>query len=233
MAWIESFSPAARVLAACASAFALTYVATPLVRISAVRLGLVSRPTHDRWGRRAIARLGGAALFFGVVASALAWAGGKELWGVLAAASLVFLLGLWDDLRRMRPYTKLIGQILVGCFAVLAGIRFDLPDFAWAAIPLSVLWLVFIMNAFNLLDNMDGLAAGVGGIAGFFCTMQSALVGQWSMAVVSAALTGACLAFLRYNFSPARIFMGDSGSHLLGFCLGASALVGTQRQAYN
>lgn len=219
-------------LLAGAAAFCVTLLLTPIVRAFAVRSGRVSRPVADRWGRRAVARLGGVALFAGIVASAsAALPPGGMMTGLLAALSLAFLLGLVDDLRQLAPYTKLIGQLLIGCLVVAAGIRIELVRWAWLSIPLTVFWLVFVMNAFNLLDNMDGLAAGTGAIAAMFCAWHSAFAGQWVLAGFSAIVCGACLGFLCWNFPPAKIYMGDSGSHVLGLSLAALALWGSWRHS--
>ncbi|MBI4596996.1 MAG: hypothetical protein HY737_01160 [Candidatus Omnitrophica bacterium] len=223
----ETFGHVGTAIAAAATAFALTYLLTPLVRALAVNCGWVARPVHDRWGRRVIGRLGGAAMFVSFIAAVLCWVRVDPGMAVLlVGTSLVFLLGLVDDLRRMPPYTKLIAQMLIGCVVVVGGIRLPLIDWIWLSIPLSILWFVFVMNAFNLLDNMDGLAAGVGAIAAAFCALHTGLAGQWMLAVAASIVCGVCLGFLCYNFPPAKIFMGDSGSHLLGFSLAALAVMG-------
>lgn len=221
-----------RAILAGATAFALTLTVTPLVRAVAVRFGLITKPLHDRWGRRAVARLGGVAMFIGFLVATLMWVPLEpKITAILIAGALVFGVGLMDDLRRMQPYVKLVAQLLVGCVAVLGGLRVELIPWPWLSIPLSVLWLVFIMNAFNLLDNMDGLAAGIGAIAAVFCAFHAILASQWTVATMALIVSGVCLGFLRYNFAPAKIFMGDSGSHLLGLSLAALALLGTWRHS--
>ncbi len=210
------------------TAFALSFFFTPLVRMTAVRIGWVSKPVEDRWGKRVIARSGGVAMFLSFIATTLFWVPLEPtVFGLLMGVSLVFVLGLVDDLRRMPPYTKLVVQLLIGCLVVMSGIRITLTHWTWLSVPLSVLWLVLIMNAFNLLDNMDGLAAGIGAIAAGFCVLHGALAGQWVVTTVAAIISGICLGFLRYNFPPAKIFMGDSGSHLLGLSLAILALMGS------
>ncbi|MBI4342350.1 MAG: hypothetical protein HY599_03165 [Candidatus Omnitrophica bacterium] len=215
-----------------ATAFAVAFLLTPWVRSLAVRLGRIEKPVEDRWGRRVIARLGGVAMYAGLAVSIPLWVPlHGPVAGLLAGLTLVFALGLVDDLRRMRPYTKLIAQLLIGCVVVIGGIRVELPQWPWLAVPLSVLWFVLVMNAFNLLDNMDGLAAGEGAIAAAFCALHALRTGQWTVAAVAMATSGVCLGFLRYNFPPAKIFMGDSGSHLLGLTLAALALLGSWHQS--
>lgn len=211
------------------SALLLAWAITPLIRRVAVAAGCVSRPSADRWGRRAIARLGGIPIALSFLGAA-AWAAASEprwIW-LCAAGGVALLTGLADDILGLRPYVKLIAQITAACFAVLAGIQADLPAaVGWAGVPLTVVWLVLVMNAFNLLDNMDGLSAGIGMIAAFFCAWQAAQSGQFGAALVAASVGGATLGFLRYNLPPAKIFMGDTGSQVLGLGLGAAALMGT------
>jgi UDP-GlcNAc:undecaprenyl-phosphate GlcNAc-1-phosphate transferase len=224
----DVWQAAGRAGGAAVTAFFITFLLTPLVRAIAVRGGWISRPVDDRWGRRIVARLGGVAIFLGFLGAALLWpAPHQASAGLFLGAGLVFLLGLWDDVRRMAPYTKLVGQLLIGCLVVAAGIRIELIQWSWLSIPLSVLWLVLIMNAFNLLDNMDGLAAGCGALAAAFCAVHASLAGQWSVVWLCGALVGACAGFLRFNFPPAKVFMGDSGSHFLGSTLAILALMGS------
>ena len=220
------------ILCMAALAFVVTVVLTPVVRFIAVRQGWVSKPTETRWGRRAVARLGGSAMFAGVLAaSSLLGSHSPFSLFMLGGIVLVFLLGFVDDVHRLPPYTKLVAQLLIGCFVVLGGIRLQAVSWAWLSIPISVLWFVLIINAFNLLDNMDGLAAGVGAIAAAFCAVHAALSSQWPVVALAAALCGSCLGFLCFNFPPAKIYMGDSGSHLLGFSLAALSLLGAGRHS--
>ena len=220
------------VAAAGATAFGVTFALTPWVRSLAVRFGWIAKPVDDRWGRRIIARLGGVAMFGGFLSAILLWVPfGPASAVLLGGSALVFALGLLDDLHRLPPYTKLVGQLLIGCAIVLSGVRIELIRWLWLSIPLSILWLVLIMNAFNLLDNMDGLSAGVGAIAAGFCALHAMLSGQSTVAAIALAISGVCAGFLRYNFPPAKIFMGDSGSHLLGVSLAILALMGSWRHS--
>ena len=223
--WLTNHSA---IVAAGLTAFLVTFTLTPLVRSVSVQLGWVAKPVDDRWGRRIIARLGGVAMFAGFVSAILLWVPfGPNSATLLVGGSLVFALGLLDDIRRLPPYTKLIAQLLIGCAIVFSGVRIDLIRWLWLSIPLSVLWIVLIMNAFNLLDNMDGLAAGIGAIASGFCAFHALLTGQPAVATVAVILSGLCAGFLRYNFPPAKIFMGDAGSHLIGVSLAMLALMGS------
>jgi len=213
-----------------ATALGFSLLLTPLVRAIAVRYGWVGRPLEVRWGRRVTARLGGVAMFVSCVGAILYWVPLQPtIVTFLVSLSLVFVLGIVDDIYHLPPYTKLVVQLLIGCFAVASGLRIMLAHWTWLSIPLSVLWFVFVMNAFNLLDNMDGLAAGIGALAAGFCAFHAGRAQEWSAVLLSTILMGTCLGFLRLNFPPAKVYMGDSGSHLLGLGLGMLALVGSWR----
>ena len=162
-----------------ATAFAVTFSVTPFVRRLAVRCGWVDHPLQDRWGRQVTARLGGVAMFLGFLSATICWVPiGGAVKGLLIGTTLVFALGLFDDLHRTPPYTKLVVQLVIGCLVVLSGVRIELIRWPWLSIPLSVLWFVLVMNAFNLLDNMDGLSAGIGALAAGFCAVHGLLAGQ-------------------------------------------------------
>ncbi|MGB3714266.1 MAG: MraY family glycosyltransferase, partial [Candidatus Promineifilaceae bacterium] len=139
--------------------------------------------------------------------------------GVLLASSVVALTGLIDDRRRVPAYVKLAGQILGFLIVVYFGIRISLPIPEWLNYLLTFTWLIGISNAMNFMDNMDGLSAGVSGVAASFILLLATLNNQYLVAALAAGILGACLGFLRYNFKPARIFMGDAGSLFLGFLL--------------
>jgi UDP-GlcNAc:undecaprenyl-phosphate GlcNAc-1-phosphate transferase len=145
--------------------------------------------------------------------------------GVLLAATVVALIGLWDDYRPLPAWAKLAGQF--AGFLVLAyfGVRVRLPIPEPLNYAITLLWLIGITNAVNFLDNMDGLSAGVSAVAAAFILLLALLNDQFLVASLAAALLGACLGFLRYNFPPAQIFMGDVGSLFLGFLL---AVLGIQ-----
>jgi UDP-GlcNAc:undecaprenyl-phosphate GlcNAc-1-phosphate transferase len=212
--------------------FLVTALLTPAVIAGAHRLGWVARPREDRWHRRPTALMGGVAIFLGTLA---AWAtlgrGGLHS-PLLIPAAGIFLLGAVDDRIHLRPYLKLIGQVAAAAFLVLNGpIIRSLPPYL--ALPVTIFWIVGITNAVNLLDNMDGLAAGVSAISalamGAFCLGR----GDLTTAQMACALAGGAAGFLIYNFNPARVFMGDCGSMFLGFSLAGLALDGTQRSAPN
>lgn len=214
------------------SAFALAGVLTPVVIAQARRFGWVAQPRADRWHRRPTALLGGIAIFVATMLPAcllLPW--DRQLGGLAVAATGIFVLGLVDDLRRLSPPVKMMGQAVATCVLLVTGTHGNFGGPPVLSAALTVFWVIGITNAMNLLDNMDGLAAGVATIAAL--TMCGYLVtrGEESHGVLALLLAGACLGFLIYNFSPARVFMGDCGSMFLGFVVSSVALAGTGRLA--
>ena len=198
------------------------FVCTPLAH----RLGAVARPRDDRWHQRPIPLFGGLALALGAWAAMVpALGGASPLLVVVAGGAACVLVGLTDDLRPLKPQTKLTAQLLVAAAVVSAGLRLPVTGIVWFDMLLSLLWLVALTNAFNLLDNMDGLAAGVAAIAALAHALLFLSVGAIDAARLSAAVAGACAGFLLHNFHPARMFMGDAGSLFLGFTVGGLSLV--------
>lgn len=209
-------------------------VSTPLCARLAAARGLVVRPRADRWHTRPTPLLGGLAMGLGVaIATALvAPEGGDRLPFVVIGAGVALALGLLDDIRHLAPSTKLVGQVLAGGVLVVGGVRFELIPFEPLAFLVTVIWVVVLMNAINLMDNMDGLAAGIVAIAGVMLAL-TASGSTPAAAIVAAATTGAALGFLIHNFHPARVFMGDAGSMLLGYLLAAATLLHTATGAAN
>ena len=205
-----------------AAALVAATVVTPLMRRLALRYEFLDRPGRRKLHREPMPLLGGLAIFAGVLAGMVAYrqrAEFVELGVILVGAAWVSLGGLWDDHSRVRVLTKLSAQALAAAALVVAGVHVSLPMPLWANLALSFLWIVGVTNAFNLLDNMDGLAAGIGAVAAAYFLLLAALNGQYLVGSLAAAVLGACLGFVLYNFNPARIFMGDSGSLFLGFTL--------------
>jgi UDP-GlcNAc:undecaprenyl-phosphate GlcNAc-1-phosphate transferase len=215
-----------------------TFVAgagTPLVALLARRLGAICQPRADRWHREPTPLLGGIAVFAAIMTTALLLGPrDRQLAGLLVGISLVFLLGLVDDLRPLPAQGKLAGQIAAACALVAAGIHVDLgvsaPLFA-LELALTLLWVIGITNAFNLLDNMDGLSAGIAGIAGLMLCFHNAAQGHVELAILALAIAGAAAGFLIHNFHPATIFMGDCGSMTFGFALSGLALMSARGAA--
>jgi UDP-GlcNAc:undecaprenyl-phosphate/decaprenyl-phosphate GlcNAc-1-phosphate transferase len=223
-------------------AFALCITFTPLVRDAAIRLGLVDQPdTVRKLHTRAVPRVGGVTIMLAYASSfalmllfAPWWAQisvqhSKLLFQLMPAVGIVFVTGLLDDLFALIPWQKLAGQFLAAILAVFSGVAFSVGGrhdaYSWITIPLSVLWLVGCANAFNLIDGMDGLATGIGLFATVTTAFVAYLQGNMGLAMATAPMAGALLAFLRYNFNPASIFLGDSGSLTIGFTLGCFSLI--------
>lgn len=198
-----------------ALALVLALIVTPPVRAAAQRLSLVSHPKSDRWNRRSVPLLGGVALWassLGAVTLLGAWS--RDLLPIALGGTFLFAAGLVDDVVRLRPNTKLSLEIIAGCVMLVLGVHLPWTDWPLLNVTLTLVWLVGITNAFNLLDNMDGLCAGVAAIAAIaFCASVGADSPVFGYA---AAVAGASVGFLRYNFNPASVFLGDSGSLFIG-----------------
>src|SRR6185312_17338094 len=209
-------------------AFVIVVLLTPAVGGMARLLGVVdSRPKEGQRARSSVPRLGGLALFLGIFVPSLAFLPlGGEMRGILLGAAVATTVGAVDDFRGLTWWQKLGGQIAAAAIPTGFGIwvqRFTFPILGvhalpeWVGVPLTVVWIVAIMNMVNFLDGLDGLAAGVCAISGAtFCVIALSL-GRPEPAILAAIVLGACVGFLRHNFYPARIFMGDSGALLLGF----------------
>jgi UDP-GlcNAc:undecaprenyl-phosphate GlcNAc-1-phosphate transferase len=237
----ETFTDHLEVLWGAVAALGIVILLTPAVGGMARMLGVVDEPGARRLNRRAVPRLGGLALFFGIFVPALAFLPlGRETKGLLLGAAVATTVGAVDDFRGLVWWEKLGGQIAAAAIPTGFGIwvhRFTFPVVGvhalpeWVGVPLTVLWIVAIMNMVNFLDGLDGLAAGVCAISGFtFCLIALSL-GRPDTAILAAVVLGACVGFLRHNFYPARIFMGDSGALLLGFILGALSVQGLLKTA--
>jgi UDP-GlcNAc:undecaprenyl-phosphate GlcNAc-1-phosphate transferase len=209
-----------------AASFGLSLVLTPLVRALARRQGMVAQPKTDRWHKQPTAMLGGVAIWLSVVSAYLAFVP-RSVYGsiVIGASTLLFLVGLVDDLIHTKPYQKLIGQIMGATFVIYYGLSLPWTRSAPVNMAVTIFWLIGITNAINLLDNMDGLAGGIAAIASCFLTMSFVVSGQPTEALTLGIFSAALLGFLIYNSSPASIFMGDCGSMFIGFFLASAALV--------
>jgi UDP-GlcNAc:undecaprenyl-phosphate GlcNAc-1-phosphate transferase len=208
-------------LAAALVTAASTWLCVPLAH----RLGVVARPRGDRWHRRHVPMLGGLAVAAGA-AIGLVPAGhlAPPVLGLVAGGAACVVLGLLDDLRPLNPQTKLTAQLVIATVVVAGGLRLPVSGVVWADTLLSILWLVALSTALNMIDNMDGLAAGAAGIAGLALAFLFADSGRMDLALLAGAIGGACAGFLVHNFAPATIFMGDAGSLFLGFMIGGLAL---------
>src|ERR1041385_2381499 len=215
-----------RTLLAVAASFCLVLILTPVVRAVARRFGFVAVPKTDRWHKKPTAMLGGVAIWLSVVITSLVFTlhitYGKQ---ILLASTFLFLVGLIDDLIHVKPYQKLIGQILGAAYVVYYGLSLPWTGSKLFNMALAIFWLIGITNAINLLDNMDGLASGIAIIAGGFLALSFVSAGQYTEAMIMLSFAGGLLGFLVYNSNPASIFMGDCGSMFVGFFLASSALI--------
>ncbi|MFH0773988.1 MAG: MraY family glycosyltransferase [bacterium] len=206
-------------------------ITTPIIRRLALKWGVVDIPSHRKIHIEPIPLFGGLAIAFTFLfVFSLFGSFNIELLAALFASLVIIAIGIWDDIKSISPFLKLSAQILACWLVIIFGTKVSFTSNPDIDIPLTFLWVVGITNAFNLLDNMDGLSVGIAGIAASFFFILSAINGQFLIASLSAALAGSCFGFLRYNFRPAQIFMGDTGSMFLGFLL---AIIGLKLRFTN
>jgi UDP-GlcNAc:undecaprenyl-phosphate/decaprenyl-phosphate GlcNAc-1-phosphate transferase len=199
----------------------LAMLSTPWARRVGLRLHAIDQPDPVRKVHAVpTPRLGGVAIFVSTLIAALLLRGVySELGSILVGATLVSVLGFWDDRFSLGVIKKLIGQLVAVGLLILTGVQVTALPFAILNIVVTILWVVGITNAFNLLDNMDGLSGGIAAIAAAHFALLCALTGQYLVGALAVAVMAACIGFLIYNWNPATIFMGDSGSLFLGFLL--------------
>ena len=199
----------------------ISFIATPLLRKLAASIDFVDNPERRKLHVTPMPMLGGLAIYFGLV-SATVMTNTRmhtEMMGIISGATVVTLFGLWDDRYGMRPLVKLGGQALATLILITAGIQVTLFQAPALNVALTFLWVLGISNALNLLDNMDGLAAGITAVISGFFLVLAVVEGLGVVSTLSAAMLGACVGFLYYNFNPATLFMGDAGSLLVGYIL--------------
>ena len=228
------------VMLALLAAATLSCLTTPLVKVLSVKYGAVDVPKDDRrMHDHPIPRMGGLAIFLGFTASMLLFVAldtAKK--GMLAGAVIIVILGVLDDKYSLPAKPKFLVQIIAALIAVMAGNRIEVlsnPNIfspnpvwqlGWLSIPVTVIWIVAVTNAVNLIDGLDGLACGVSTISAASMLVIALLFSEMDVAVMMAALMGACIGFLPYNFNPAKIFMGDTGSTFLGFIMATVSVEG-------
>jgi UDP-GlcNAc:undecaprenyl-phosphate GlcNAc-1-phosphate transferase len=216
-------------------ALGVATIMTPIAGRIAGRVGLVAYPKRDRWHRSPTPLLGGIAIFVGsvplvvLIAEAVSAHMLDRFAALLLGAVLIFALGLIDDLKTLPPYAKLLGQIVAAC--VLVGSLPIARYLPWSVlmVPLMIFWIVGVTNAFNLLDNMDGLSSGIAAIVSLTLFVFNFVQGDHQTALLCIVIAGACGGFLIFNFNPARIFMGDCGSLLLGYLLSGIVVLGAAK----
>ena len=237
--------------------FVVSFVLTPVANKIAWHVDAVDYPAARRINKKPIPRMGGIAIFCGIAVSFLLQLFGAvhfswpvmlqpspmlniNYWAVAASFTIIFATGLIDDKYQLTPKKKLFGQVVAACVAVSGGLVIgkvvnpltdQFIDFGWLTYPITIAYLVAYSNIINLIDGLDGLASGISCISSFTMFILSMMAGRLDAAALAISITGTTLAFLKYNFYPASIFLGDSGALLLGFALGTVSLLSVTRIA--
>ncbi len=224
-------------------ALLVSYVLTPLIRNLCIITGAVAQPGERRVHIKPIPSLGGIAIYLGFMMAVLTTVAdlgsNRSLIGALVGGTFILILGIVDDLIELRPRTKLLGQFLAAGILISFGVQIEFITNPFGGmiylglwgIPVTLIWIVAIVNAVNLIDGLDGLAAGVSTIAAFTLLFVAIQEGDFLIVLMTAALAGGSLGFLRYNFNPAKIFMGDTGAMFLGFMLATVSTAGALKSA--
>jgi len=224
----------------CLIAFGISFVTTPIVRMFAKEVGAMDVPTEARRVHdHPIPRMGGLAIFLGFLISVILFADiTNQVRGVLIGSIIIVVMGAVDDVISLKPLIKLAVQIIAAVVAIIYGIGIHVmssPSFispnsvlttGYFAIPITILWIVGCTNAVNLIDGLDGLACGVSVISSITMLVVALMVAEGNVAIILAALAGGCIGFLPYNLHPAKLFMGDTGSQLLGYVLATVSVMG-------
>ena len=209
-------------------AFLLSLYGVPIARKAALKYGIVDAPDGRlKHQRDPVPYFGGLAIYLAFLMSlAFMFEFRHDVLGIILGGTIVVMLGLIDDFGVLTPWTKLAGQLLAVFVLIKSGIRIEIAAFPeWLDLVLTVFWMVGLINAFNLLDIMDGLSAGVGAVSASCLLVVALLQGDQTIAVMLVALLGSLLGFLRYNWHPARIYMGDTGAMFIGLLLGAMTMI--------
>ncbi|WIW71930.1 MULTISPECIES: MraY family glycosyltransferase [Anaerosinus] len=222
-------------------AIVVAYILTPRVISLANKTGAMDAPDERKVHSKPIPRIGGLAIYFAFMVAALFTVDlTKEVVGLLTGATVILIVGIIDDFKSLPAKVKLMGQIIAAIVLVLFDVRIDcitnpFGDMfflsEYLAIPITIFWIVGLTNTVNLIDGLDGLAAGVSTIAAITILLVALQQGFLLVAVLTAALAGAAMGFLQYNFNPAKIFMGDTGSMFLGYMLAGISVLGAVKSA--
>ncbi len=212
-------------------AFSIPFFGTSSIRQLALRIGFVDAPAARKLHKEPMPMMGGVGIFGGAIVAFLlifivfeVYTLSQPVIGIMLGMVIVLAVGLADDKMGLSPKVKLAGQFVAVAVLIWFGVMVSLPVPYWLNIFFTFLWVIVIINATNFLDNMDGACAGIAGVQAAFITLLGALNGQFLVAGLAAGVFGACLGFLRHNFQPAKIFMGDAGALMLGFILAILAL---------
>ncbi len=224
------------------TALVVTFALTPLVKRFAIQIGAVDKPNARKVHHGMIPRLGGLAIYIGfITALALTVGFPHDILGLVCGATVLVAVGIADDVWSLPAKVKLLGQIAAAAVFVIGfDIRIDWLEIPFAgyiflssviSVPLTIFWIVGFVNTMNLIDGLDGLAAGISAIASVAIFLVAFQMGQWTCAAAMVAMAGSALAFLQYNFNPAKIFMGDTGSMLLGYIIASVSIMGVMKSA--
>ncbi len=208
----------------------VAYAITPLVRKLAIKTGYLDHPLSTKVHAHPTPLLGGISIYVAFIVGVITTAGlvrDPRVCSILIGATLLLVIGLVDDRMGMMPEVKLLGQFLAAMVVIKSGVRMEFLHNYYLNVIITYVWLIGISNAFNLLDNMNGLSAGIAAIAAVFFGLSMWSSNQMPAAVVSFAMAGATLGFLKHNFPKANIFMGDTGSLVVGFVLASTAVLGS------
>lgn len=224
-------------------AFIISLVATPLIKKLAFKVNAVDIPKDNRRvHKKPIPLLGGVAIYLGFIITVILKKGplSASEFGIISGATVILMGGILDDIKELKPWQKIIFQLIATLCLLLKGVRIDIitnplsdkfVSISYLSIPFTIIWIVGITNAINLIDGLDGLAAGVALISALTLLLIAILKGRIEAAYLTAVLSGAILGFLPYNFNPASIFMGDAGAQLLGFLLSSISIEGAIKSA--
>lgn len=220
--------------------FIIALIMTPLVKKLAIRIGAIDKPNERKVHKKLMPRMGGLAIYTSfLIGVALFPPDMIDIWPIILGASLIIVMGIADDIVTLSARVKFLGQIVAALIPVLAGIQIEyitipngeIIEFGYLAIPITLFWIVAITNAINLIDGLDGLAAGVSSIALISMSTLALSLGNLEATFIGILLIGSTLGFLIHNFYPAKIFMGDTGSLFLGYMISITAILGFTKSA--
>ncbi|QHE53609.1 glycosyltransferase family 4 protein [Pontibacillus sp. HMF3514] len=216
--------------------FIASILITPLVKKLAVKIGATDQPNHRKVHKKLMPRLGGLAIFLSfIIGILLFFPDSGYTWPVVIGSTIIIITGILDDMRELSPKLKIAGQLAAATVVVVGGVQVEfinLPfmeqklEFGYLSIPITIVWIIAITNAINLIDGLDGLAAGVSAIALLTISGMAITMGNSFVVIVGFITLGSTLGFLLFNFYPAKIFMGDTGALFLGFMIGVLSLLG-------
>jgi UDP-GlcNAc:undecaprenyl-phosphate/decaprenyl-phosphate GlcNAc-1-phosphate transferase len=220
--------------------FILSLLLTPLVKRVSIKIGAIDKPDERKVHKKIMPRMGGLAIIISFIFGCLVFIPNSiQIWPILLGVIIIAFTGLLDDMYSLSPRMKLLGQILAATVAVLGGVQIEfittpsgeIINFGWFSIPLTIIWIVAIINAINLIDGLDGLAAGVTSIATITISILALTLGHPLTFFMGIILLGSTLGFLVFNFYPAKIFMGDTGSLFLGYMISVLSVMGLTKSA--